>query len=125
ILILLFTNSYAHNPLDSKLPIEVNADNMTVDQQQSIAVLSGNVEASQGSMNITSDLMRIYYQKNVKNPDDSSISRIEVEGNINMKTAKEKIKSQWGVYDVNNALITLKQNVTLIKDNNVIKGDMM
>lgn len=110
--------------LNSKAPVEISADSLEVLQKDQIALFSGNVVAIQGGTNIKANTMKVFYGNDAKpsNPDAPSISKIEVTGNVRIKTLAETASGNKGVYDLNSGQLTLTGNVTLTKDNNIIRG---
>ncbi len=110
--------------LNSKAPIEINADSLEVLQKDQIALFKGNVVALQAETEIRSSTMKVFYGKPEKssNPNAPSISKIEVSGDVRIKTKAESARGQKGVYDVSSGIVRLSGNVTLTKDNNIIKG---
>lgn len=121
---------------DSAKPIEINADNLEVDQIRQTAIFSGKVAAVQGNIRLYADKMVVYYRGNQKeNPvpaaspmgtsSPSSISKVEVDGNVVIKTLEETARGNQGVYDVTTSSIQLNGNVTLMQGANIIQGDAL
>lgn len=110
--------------LNSKAPIEIAADSLEVLQKDEVALFSGNVIASQADTQIKANSMKVFYggAKEKSNPDAPSISKIEVTGNVFIRTKAETAQGDKGVYDVTTGIITLSGNVALTKDQNIIKG---
>ena len=124
---------------DSSEPIEIIADKLVVQQDQQIATFTGNVVAVQGDMTLKSDLLRVFYeQQEAQQPgqagqsgdapataDDTSIRRIEAEGNVNISNPKDTAKGDHGVYDLPAQKMTLTGNVVLTSGDNVVKGSSL
>lgn len=110
--------------LNSKAPVEIVADGLEVLQKDQIALFTGNVIANQADTEIKADSMKVFYgaKDKASNPDAPSISKIEVVGNVRIKTKAEIASGQEGVYDVTSGMVTLTGNVSLTKDGNIIKG---
>lgn len=110
--------------LNSKAPVEISADSLEVLQKDQVALFSGNVEAVQANTKIQSNEMKVYYGKpeTQTNPNAPSISKIEVTGNVRIRTAAEIATGSKGVYDVSKGQVTLTGNVSLTKDKNIIRG---
>jgi lipopolysaccharide export system protein LptA len=106
---------------DSDKPIEIQADSLEVLQKDKVALFQGKVEAKQGNVSLKADSMRVYY-KEKKAGEQNSVSKIDVIGNVFLATPKETIQGAKGIYDVENALITLTDNVIITRDKNVLKG---
>jgi lipopolysaccharide export system protein LptA len=106
---------------DSDKPIEIQADRLEVLQKDKVALFQGKVEAKQGNVRLKADQMRVYY-KEKKAGEQNSVSKIDVVGNVFLATPKETIQGAKGIYDVENALITLTNNVIITRNKNVLKG---
>jgi lipopolysaccharide export system protein LptA len=110
---------------DASLPIEIVADELTVEQAAGRAVFFGNVQAEQGEMLLRADKLVVYYQLDEEGIDVQAIRRIEVEGNVTIASAEETAVGDSGFYDVTGAMIELAGNVVLTRDANVIRGDRL
>jgi lipopolysaccharide export system protein LptA len=112
---------------DSSLPIEITADSLEVVQDQQVATFLGNVDAVQGDLVLTSDQLRVHYRGDTAAPGVSagSIRRIEAIGNVFMSSPEETAQGEFGVYDVDGALLTLEGSVVLTRDENVVRGERL
>lgn len=135
-LLLIALPAYAaSNPLassgkhDTNQPIEINADQLEVFQEENRAVFSGNVVAIQGDVRLKSDKMNVFYKsggnEKGKQPAQGGIQKIEVTGNVFLSTPQETASGEVGVYDVENQRIDLNNKVVLTRDKNVLKGDKL
>ncbi len=115
--------------MDSSQPIEITADELEVFQDKQQAIFTGQVEAIQGKITLNSDKMVVHYasQKTGGSSEGggNQISRIEVEGNVFLKTAEETARGAKGFYDVDAKLVRLLGNVVLTKQKNEIRGDAL
>ena len=112
--------------MDVDQPIEITADSLEVKQDQNIAIFRGNVDALQGEMRLRADQLTVHY-RNSENGDAgvNAISRIDAEGSVFIASTQETAQGDIGVYDVENGLITLTQNVLLTRGENVIRGNSL
>jgi lipopolysaccharide export system protein LptA len=131
-LFLLAFPAHAQAPkgLDGKKPIEINADSLEVLQEQNLAVFRGKVLAVQGETRLKSDVMTVYYKKKEggqapNDPTQSTVERIEVEGEVVLATPEETASGDRGVYDVSRKQVRLLSNVVLTRGKNVLKGDSL
>ncbi len=74
-------------------------------RNEQIATFTGNVDAVQGDMVLSADLLRVYYgddevaeRRDRRAP--NSIRRIEAEGNVFLSSPRETAQGNAGVYDV-------------------------
>ena len=110
---------------DSTLPIEITADSLEVLQDQQVATFLGNVDAVQGDLVLTSDQLRVHYRGGGESEPGvtaGSIRRIEAMGNVFMSSPEETAQGDFGVYDVDGALLTLEGSVVLTRAENVVRG---
>ena len=96
-------------------------------QDKQIATFMGNVDAVQGDLVLTSDELRVYYRGGGGEPgmNTGSIRRIEAEGNVFMSSPEETAEGEFGVYDVDGALLTLEGSVVLTRDDNIVRGQRL
>jgi lipopolysaccharide export system protein LptA len=112
---------------DRTKPIEIIADTLVVDQAQDLATFSGEVRAVQGDMTLSSDLLRVYYSQGEGGAaaGGQAIRRIEVEGNVQLASARDTAAGDRGVYDVAGSKVRLEGNVVLTRGDSVIRGDSL
>lgn len=114
---------------DSSLPIEITADSLEVLRNEQIATFTGNVDAIQGDMVLSADLLRVYYGDGaagaVGPAGANSIRRIEAEGNVFLSSPRETAQGDAGVYDVASNQVTMEGGVVLTRDDNVVRGQRL
>ena len=124
-------------------PIEVSSDKLDVFQDQNKAVFTGNVIAVQGSSNLRSKEMTVFYRQNggkkadatdaavkaAAKPADGAppgIYRIEAQGDVVYTTPTEAATGDTGIYDVDkNTIDILGSSVILTRGQNVLKGNRL
>lgn len=109
---------------DTSLPVEIEADLLTVEQDQSLAIFEGHVLATQGEMSLRADKLLVFYT-DADSEDAQSIRRIEVEGNVVIASPTETATARDGIYDVAGESMALTGDVVLTQDENVLKGDRL
>lgn len=137
-LIVCASAQAAPNPLagskhDNSAPIEINADNLEVLQEENKAIFTGHVVAIQGKVRLKSDKMTVYYAQKAEaepskkqapaDPQSGAIEKIDVEGSVFLSTPEETASGAHGVYDVKGNRIVLEQNVVLTRAKNTLKGN--
>lgn len=105
--------------------IEITADTLEVRQSENVAVFQGAVEAAQGDMIVTADMLTVYYRETQGGQGNLGVSRIEAEGNVTVTSPGETARGQRGIYDVEGARIDLAGAVVLNSGNNVIQGETL
>lgn len=122
--------------VDTKLPVEISADNLEVLQKENKAIFKGNVIAVQGKMRMNADKMVVHYRqkaagdapaKPAASPspagDMGAVSQIEVIGHVLIVTPEESAEGDVGNYDVDKKFLTLTgDNVILTREQNILRG---
>lgn len=108
---------------DYRGPIEITADALEVQQDNAIAVFTGNVRAVQGNILIAADRIQVAYAQGGDGAD--AIRSIDAEGNVFFSTSTETAEGDAGVYDVDNGIITLTGSVVLTRGENVVRGNRL
>ncbi|MDG1708178.1 MAG: LptA/OstA family protein [Emcibacteraceae bacterium] len=88
-------------------PVDISADRLEVKQKENIAFFTGNVVVTQSDMSLVSDRITVFYEGDREEGNTSSISRLDASGNVVMTSLTETIRSTWGVYDLEEKIITL------------------
>lgn len=111
---------------DSSQPIEITADTLDVAQNDQTAIFSGSVIAIQGELRLGADTLRVYYRGGKdRGADQGAISKLDAIGSVAVTSPRETANSEWAVYDVDTAQITLGGKVVLTRGENVLRGDQM
>lgn len=110
--------------LDSKAPIDVDADRIDVLDQQNQAVFSGNVRVRQASLTLEANRIKIAYTRPAGSS-DPTITRLDADGNVRMTTPSERATSRFGIYDVEKRILTLIGAVTLTRGTTKVNGNRL
>lgn len=113
---------------DFKRAIDISADRLEVRTDDNKAIFEGGVEAVQEDLTLKADRVVVHYQ--AKRPLGSgggapTISRIDVAGHVQFISPSESVRSEWGVYDLEERLITLGGNVFLKRGEAQLEGDRL
>lgn len=122
ILFLLPLDAFAQSH-NGNLPVEITADSMEIMQKKNLAIFKGSVQANQDNLNIRSDKMTVYYKRAKNKDQQSSVSKVEIDGNVFISTPKETAQGEKGLFNVEEKIITLDGNVTLTSGKSVVNGD--
>lgn len=98
--------------VDSRAPIDVDADRIDVVDQQSQAIFTGNVRARQANLTLEADRIKVSYTR-PKSGGDPVINRLDADGNVRLSTPSERATSRFAIYDVDKRVLTLIGNVVL------------
>lgn len=109
--------------LDTRAPIDVDADRIEVLDQQNQAIFSGNVRVVQGGLTLEANRIKIVYSRPAKG--DPVIRRLDADGNVRLTTPSERATARFGIYDVDNRLLTLIGDVNLTRGTTKLKGNRL
>ena len=113
---------------DFKRAIDISADRLEVRTDENKAIFEGGVEAVQEDLTLKADRVVVHYQSRKPLGADGAapaISRIDVAGHVQLFSSSETVKSEWGVYDLEERLITLGGNVFLNRGEAQLEGDRL
>lgn len=103
------------------LPIEISADQLTVDQATGASVFSGNVVVGQGDVRLAADSLRVEYGRN----DSRAINRLIGSGGVTLATADDAAEADEAIYSVADGTIQMTGNVMLTQGGNVLSGQRL
>ena len=111
-------------------PIDIAADELVLDQEKKLATFTGNVDAVQGTLNLKSEELVIYYTQSADESQDAAgdgggrtnIRKIDARGDVRLATLTETASGDWAIYDIEKGEITLGGKVTLTRGENILQG---
>lgn len=106
-----------HDPSE---PVEITADELSVDQQSGEAVFTGNVVAGQGELRLTAATVTVEYTK-----DGGDIDRLLASGGVTLVNGGEAAEAQNAVYAVGSGEIVMTGEVLLTQGPNAISGEKL
>lgn len=106
---------------DIQAPVEVAADNLSVNQADGSAVFTGNVVIGQGEMRLSADQVTVIYAEGGQ----SRIRSLNAKGNVTLVSGADAAEAQAATYDVETGNVTLTGDVVLTQGGNVLTGDTM
>ena len=120
ILILFFIslNSLANDVI----PVDIIADEMQWNDDQKIAYAIGNAIATQGEKKISANKLIVHLDQE---EDTNEIILIEAEGNVIFTNKKEVATGKISKYDFIKNNIIIEDTVTLKRDDNIMKGELL
>jgi len=129
-----FTN---HNPDD---PISFTADRLEVKKEGRVAAFIGNVDAVQGDLLLSADVVKVYYKRPETDDDEAdiddegptglagfggSVGRIDTSGNVKIESRGDTATGDWAVYDIARKIVTIGGNVVLTRQETVLTGSRL
>jgi lipopolysaccharide export system protein LptA len=115
-------------PLNNKEPIKITSDTLEADNRNQTFLFKGNVKVIQGSTEITSERLKVWYKSDGggqgTSPDGASrIRDIEAGGNVVILFDGRTAKSERALYSADKGTLTLLgENATIIDGKNTIRG---
>lgn len=105
----------AHN---SDAPVSYAADRIELQDKQNRVVLSGNVDISQGGLNLKAARTTVAYT----DAGSLKIQRIDATGGVFVSRGGESARGDVAIYDFNRRIITLAGNVALRRGGDTLNG---
>lgn len=106
---------------DTSAPVEVAADNLSVNQADGSAVFTGNVVIGQGEMRLGADEVTVIYAEGGQ----SRIQSLRATGKVTLVSGQDAAEAGAADYDVASGKVTLTGDVVLTQGANVLTGDRM
>lgn len=108
-------------------PVDVSADEANIDEATHVLVLTGNVVARQGPVELMADTVRVHYLDGAtaQSTLDGVIEKLEAEGHVTVKRPGEIITSQTATYLMREKRIVMIGQVTARRIGNVIRGERL
>ncbi|WP_224816680.1 LptA/OstA family protein [Hasllibacter sp. MH4015] len=106
---------------DSRQPVEVTADSLSVDQSTGEAVFSGNVIVVQGDMRMAAGSVRIVYATD----GTQDVREVIATGGVLVTRGSDAAEGGSARFDVASALLTLTGDVLVTQGPTAIAGDRM
>lgn len=105
---------------DTGLPVEVTADNLSVDQATGTAVFTGNVLIGQGEMRLSAGRVLVVYRDA-----EEGIARLEATGGVTLVSGPDAAESERADYSIDDGTIVMSGNVLLAQGRSALSADRM
>ncbi len=99
-------------------PVEAISDEMVLDNDASVAELSGNVEIIQGELHLYADFVRVTY-----NDEQSDIKTLYAKDNVVVISGEDKATADEADYDLERGTIVLKGNANILQAGNTARAE--
>ena len=93
---------------DTSLPVEMNADSLTVNQTDGTAMFSGNVVVTQGAMKLSAAEIRVEYSA-----DKKAINKLYATGRVLLVNASDAAEADEAIYTIASGEVVMTGNVLL------------
>ena len=119
------TVAFGDARVDPNAPVEITADELTVDQTTGSAVFAGNVVAGQGEMRLSAGSVRVQYAVDDDGQPSSRIDRLIATGGVTLVNGPEAAEAQEAVYLVEAGEIEMTGDVLLTQGPNALSGEKL
>jgi lipopolysaccharide export system protein LptA len=103
---------------NSDAPVDWDAQRIEVQDQQGKAILTGNVVAKQGDLTLTAARVVAAYSKRPS----THVDRLDASGGVVIRGPGETARGAFGIYDLNQKIITMVGAVTLTRCDATVSG---
>lgn len=105
---------------DTTLPVEVQADTLSVDNAKGSAVFDGNVLVGQGEMRLAAARVTVEY-----GADGKSIARLHATGGVTIANLADAAEAREAIYTIDSGLIVLTGDVLLTQGASALSGQKL
>lgn len=105
---------------DSSAPVEVAADNLSVDQDSGTAVFSGNVVIGQGDLRLSAGSVHVVYSDAT-----GDIAQLLASDGVTFVTSTEAAEAQNADYNLTTGVLTLSGDVLLTQGASALSAQTM
>jgi lipopolysaccharide export system protein LptA len=105
---------------DPTLPVEIEAENLSVDNASGLATFSGNVVIAQGEMRLSAATVRVEYDEGGR-----SIRRLLASGGVTLAAAGEAAEAAEAVYTIDSGLVEMSGDVLLTQGASALAGERL
>lgn len=110
---------------DNSAPIEVSADNLSVDQNDGAAIFEGNVIVAQGELRLAAEFIRVEYATDAEGNRTPSIGQVKASGGVTFVNGGDAAEANDAVYTVESGALVLTGDVLVTQGPNAITGDRL
>ncbi len=105
---------------DTKAPVEVTADSLSVNQKDGTALYTGNVIIAQGEMRLAAPRVLVVYSEAAQ-----KIQRMEATGGVTMVSGTEAAEAERADYSLEKGVVIMTGNVLLTQGTSALTSQKM
>jgi lipopolysaccharide export system protein LptA len=105
---------------DTSLPVDVQADQLSVNNADGTAVFSGNVLVGQGDMRLAASEVRVKY-----GADGKSISELLATGGVTISNLADAAEAREALYTIDSGVVVMTGEVLLTQGASAIAGEKL
>ncbi len=103
---------------NSDEPVEVEADNLSVNQKDGTAEFTGNVMIQQGDMKLNAPRVLVEYSE-----DQSGVDRLEATGGVTIVSGEDAAEADMAEYEIESEIIVMTGNVVIVQGPNTLSSN--
>ena len=127
-LLLLSTKVFAQNASlslsganhDINLPVEITANNLSINQSSSSAIFEGTAYVGQGSLRLSADKIVVRY-----NQDTGKVTSVEATGKVVFTNGEDIAEAESAIYKIDSGLLSMSGDVLLVQGKSTISGNYL
>jgi lipopolysaccharide export system protein LptA len=96
---------------NANAPVDFSADRIELQDRADRAVLTGNVDITQGDMRLRAARVTIAYNSSAQ----TEVTRMDASGGVTLTSRSETARAQFGIYDLRTRLVTMVGGVVLTR----------
>lgn len=105
---------------DTSAPVEVTADELSVDQDKGTAIFTGNVVIVQGAMRLAAPRVLVVYGETA-----SRVERLEATGGVTLVSGTDAAEADRADYSVDTGVVVMRGDVLLTQGQNALTANEM
>ena len=105
---------------DTKAPVEVTADTLSVNQKDGTALYTGSVVIAQGDMRLAAPRVLVVYAEQA-----GRIERLEATGGVTLVSGEEAAEAERADYNIESGTVVMSGNVLLTQGGNALTAQTM
>ena len=105
---------------DTTLPVEIEADQLTVNQADGTATFTGNVLVGQGEMRLAAATVQVEYAT-----DGGAIRRLHASGGVTLANNSEAAEAREAVYTIDTGEVVMTGDVLLTQGQSALSGQKL
>ena len=111
--------------IDSEQPVEIAADQLSIDQSNGNAVFEGSVKIGQGKMRLSADKVLVEYERRDSGGATGEISRLIATGNVILVNGPEVAQADAAEYLLAASKVIMTGSVVLTQGQNALSAERM
>ena len=105
---------------DINLPVEITANNLSINQSTNSAIFEGNAYVGQGLLRLSADKIVVRY-----NQDTGKVTSVEATGKVVFTNGEDIAEAESAIYKIDSGLLSMSGNVLLVQGKSTISGNYL